>query len=675
MKRRWLVIDPGTPSERIVILDKAVTQLGRSEQCAVRLDSRNVSSQHASLVLRESGADLIDLDSTNGTTVNARRTTSTDLRDGDRVEMADVRMVFREEEVADEPAQRPRTETYFPAATLDTRRLSELLGRLAKQGEMSADEAQQTAQSVEMLTASARRLDALYAVLDNAVRAGERTELVRTILREIGGLLSLDVIGLYLRDDAVFWIWENGELSTESRTDTVSATLLDTVLSSGAPQMVENVGADNSVLGFESLVRLRIQSVLCLPVLPRNGAAIGALYCVSRSSGELRLLEKDRLFLSACSSVIATGLESLAQLSRTADMARAQERNSLQRRYSPVIRRLADERESLSLRLHGFRSAPLHGLERATSAPLRAFVERAARSDVPVLMLGETGVGKTMIARYIHEQGRSGAPFVTVDCTTLSAELVESELFGHEKGAFTGAYARKEGKVAAAGNGTVLIDEVGDLPPRLQGKLLRLIESGEFEPVGSTRTQHCAARLVFATNRDLEREIDAGTFRKDLYYRLNVLSHRIAPLRERRELIVPLAEHFLAVYASHTGAVAVSFSRPALDALGAHPWPGNVRELENAVMRALIRTGGGVIDAADLELTEHTPPQTVEREIAPEQGDESRGLDLKQARERVDRDYIQRALAASRGNVSQAARLLNLSRNALMELVKKYGLT
>lgn len=673
-RRRWLIVHPDTDRERTVPLEQPVSQVGRGREATVRFDSKNVSSLHASIVLREQSASVIDLDSTNGTLLNGKRVQTAELHDGDRLELADVDLVFREEEVPDEPVSSGReTETYLAVpGGVSAERLRDILRQAADDGWLDVDEADSIVESWETLQGSSRRLDALHAILERVLRVTERGELVRTILAEMGALLALDVVGLYLRDEPRFYILEGGQLSVESQTDTVSETLVDRVLRSAAPVMLENIGDDSSILGFESLMQMKIQSVLCLPVILRNQESLGALYCVSRQSGQLRLLERDRVFLSACSTVVALALENIMLVSKAQERARAEERTVQRRRYSPVIHRLQQERENLSLKLHDFRATRLYGLDEPANQELQTFVEKAVRADVPVLLLGETGVGKTALAHYLHEQSRPSLPFVTVDCAAISADLIESELFGHEKGAFTGAYARKTGKVAAAGRGTVFIDEIGDLNPRLQGKLLRLIESGEYEPVGSTRTQRSTARLVFATNRDLAAEVEAKTFREDLYYRLNVLCHTIAPLYERKEFILPLAEYFLKVYATRMGSEVEGFTEKAREAMLAHRWPGNIRELENAVMRALIEVPQGRIDAGALQLTEHstTPAQAAgERKVSALED-----LDLKAARERLDREYIERALVLCDRNVSQAARKLNLSRNSLSDLIKKYNL-
>jgi DNA-binding NtrC family response regulator len=397
---------------------------------------------------------------------------------------------------------------------------------------------------------------------------------------------------------------------------------------------------------------------------------MGVLYCVSREKEELGLLQKDRLFLEACSLYVSMSLENLNYRIREKEATREEERTRQESRFLPVIGRLRAEKENLALKQKD-RDAPLFGMDGAADPGLAEFIKKASKTELPLLLTGETGSGKSVLAREIHGQSRSKRPFVTVDCTTIPSELLESELFGHEKGAFTGAHAKKAGKVQSARDGSLFIDEIGDLPLKLQGKLLRLIQSGEYEPVGSTQTQKTPARLMFATNKDLRAEIKAGRFREDLYFRLNVLQYAIPPLRDKKERILPLAGHFLAVNREKINARVKGFARRAEAALLAHAWPGNVRELENAIMRALVNAEGDRIDIGDLELMAHSthtgaPP-------APEPGGDD-GLDLKKAREALDRAYIQKALTLTGRNVSKAAGRLNISRNALMELIKKYGL-
>ena len=228
-------------------------------------------------------------------------------------------------------------------------------------------------------------------------------------------------------------------------------------------------------------------------------------------------------------------------------------------------------------------------------------IDRAARSDAKVLITGETGAGKEVIARLIHyRSGRASAPIVTLNCAGLPDSLLESELFGHVRGSFTGAYRDKLGLVELAPNGTLFLDEVGEMSPRMQVVLLRFVESGEFQRVGSDRSQRANVRLITATNRDLEVQIASGAFREDLYFRLNVIPLVMPPLRERREDIPLFVEFFLRAFGQAHGVGPLALSPAASQALAAYRWPGNVRELKNVIERVVLRAPGPVIDSGDL---------------------------------------------------------------------------
>lgn len=296
-------------------------------------------------------------------------------------------------------------------------------------------------------------------------------------------------------------------------------------------------------------------------------------------------------------------------------------------------------------------------------------VLRAAPTRATVLLAGESGVGKDMIARAIHYHSpRKDKPFIKINCTAIPENLMESELFGYEKGAFTGANLTKPGKFEQADTGTVFLDEIGDVPLGIQVKLLRILQEREFERLGSNKTRHIDVRVVAATNVDLRRALEEGTFREDLYYRLNVLPINIPSLRERREDIPYLADHFIRKHAADLGTPELAMSEEAASKLMAYHWPGNVRELENVIERSLVLATGGRLEAADIRL-DMAPRSRVtagsnEAIFLPE------GMTLDQYEESIIREAMKRA----QGNKSQAARLLGLTRNALRYRLGQMGM-
>lgn len=292
-------------------------------------------------------------------------------------------------------------------------------------------------------------------------------------------------------------------------------------------------------------------------------------------------------------------------------------------------------------------------------------VSQVARSSATVLLRGESGTGKEMIAHSIHYNSlRSKQPFVKVNCAALPETLIESELFGYERGAFTGADRRKKGRFEMADGGTIFLDEIGDLPPQTQIKLLRVIQEREFERLGGTETIKVNVRLITATNKNLEEAIQNGTFREDLFYRLNVFTIFLPPLRERKSDILLLAEHFLAKYEREHEKNIKRISTPAIDMLTSYHFPGNVRELENVIERAVLVCDEQVIHG------HHLPPtlQTAENSGTVTQ------ISLVAAIEAYESDLIQDALKSTRGNVAKAAKMLDSTERILGYKIKKYGI-
>ena len=295
-------------------------------------------------------------------------------------------------------------------------------------------------------------------------------------------------------------------------------------------------------------------------------------------------------------------------------------------------------------------------------------IERVAGTRATVLLCGESGVGKDMIARAIHHLSpRHDRPFVKINCTAIPENLMESELFGYEKGAFTGANTSKPGKFEQADTGTVFLDEIGDVPPSIQVKLLRVLQEREFERLGSNKTRHIDVRVLAATNVDLRAALEQGRFREDLYYRLNVLPINIPPLRERKEDIPFLAEHFVSKLAKDAGSPVESISDGAIEKLLEYYWPGNVRELENVIERSVVLSGSKRLEAADVKL-----------DTAPRARPAAAGADAFLPEGATLDDYeqslIREALKRANGNKSQAARLLGLTRNAFRYRLAQMGL-
>jgi two-component system, NtrC family, response regulator len=291
-----------------------------------------------------------------------------------------------------------------------------------------------------------------------------------------------------------------------------------------------------------------------------------------------------------------------------------------------------------------------------------SFIRKVATTTAPVLLLGESGTGKEMAALAIHRRGpRKDGPFVPINCNAIPENLLESELFGHEKGSFTGATMQRVGLVETAKAGTLFLDEIGELPPSIQVKLLRYLQEQRFQRVGGRQELASDARVIAATNVDLKAGINQGSFREDLYFRLAVLVISLPPLRERGDDALLLAQEFLQKYAAQNGKANIAFVPEALRAINRHPWPGNVRELQNRIKRAVIMADSRRITERDLELSTGTGF--------------SSSTTLKEARENVEREMVQRALKRNLGRISSAAAELGISRPTLYELMERLGIS
>jgi len=300
-------------------------------------------------------------------------------------------------------------------------------------------------------------------------------------------------------------------------------------------------------------------------------------------------------------------------------------------------------------------------------------IKQVGATKTNVLISGESGTGKELVARAIHQiSPRNGKPFVTINCSAIPENLMESELFGYVKGAFTGAVTNKKGLFETAHGGTVFLDEIGDLSPLLQVKLLRVIQEREFIPVGDTQTVSVDVRLISATNKDLEQEIIQGRFREDFFYRLNVVHIHLPPLRERREDIPLLAQYFLEKYSRELGKDIRSISSYALDVLMKYNFPGNVRELENIIERSVALENSNIVLPDSLVLSEHK--REGRKTELPSFHLTSAGMDLEKELSELEKELLQQSLQLSNGVIKKAAELLNLSFRSMRWKIKKYGL-
>jgi two-component system NtrC family response regulator len=331
---------------------------------------------------------------------------------------------------------------------------------------------------------------------------------------------------------------------------------------------------------------------------------------------------------------------------------------------SRVFKRLELERESSEERQMAQRVSLEEIVGKSPAMqPVFNTVLKVADSEIPVLILGESGTGKELVANSIHNRSaRKSGPFVAINCAAIPETLLESELFGHEKGSFSGATGQRRGRLEYAKGGTLFLDEIGDLAPAMQVKLLRFLQEKVIERVGGRESIPVDARVIAATNRDLEADVKAGSFREDLYFRLAVVRLMLPPLRDRGDDVVDLAYHIAESYCRELKKPSVRFSKTALDVMRRHLWPGNVRELQNRVQRALVLSQGKIIYPAELDLLE--PGDNKENALG----------NLKEARQEFEREIIARALKENGGNISKTARAIGISRPTLYELMERHGL-
>jgi Nif-specific regulatory protein len=488
----------------------------------------------------------------------------------------------------------------------------------------------------------------LLAVGPLLQREVDLDELLDQLVTKIAQALAADRGTLYLVDP------EAGELFSKAAhlpelqqiRLKIGQGIAGTVASTGQPLNLPSAEGDRRF--FKDIDRqtgYRTRSVLAAPLRDRDGNVIGVVQVLNARRGSFSAADEELCKRLAAEAALAVENTSLYALVRPRRRDAAGPALPLRYRYNRIV---------------------------GESAPMQrvyALTRKAAATDATVLLRGESGTGKELIARAIHyNSARREGPFVKLDCTTIPPTLMENELFGHERGAYTGAEARARGKCEAADGGTLFIDEIGELPLPLQAKILRLLQDREFERVGGTRTLKADARVVAATHRDLEAMVGRGQFREDLYYRVKVVQLLLPPLRERgAEDVIRLAEHFLDSYRRKHGKPLLRFGAAARARLVEHRWPGNIRELEHCVESAVVLGEDAEIGPEQLALPLGRAGGGAKAAAA--SGAEFRARPLAE----VEREHILKTLAAAGDNRSHAAELLGIGRNTLLRKLKQYG--
>jgi Nif-specific regulatory protein len=501
---------------------------------------------------------------------------------------------------------------------------------------------------------TSRELAQLYRLALDMGSAGNSKQLAEIVLSGLSSGTSADIGALLLLPNPVSSGEDPGELtlvayrsSGERPYQKVSEYLSTTVLKSREAILARDVADDSLLVNRDSLGEIHAKSVICAPI--RLGKQIYGLIHLYSTNPERKLEPDDLEYTLAVADQCAGALDNLLRQEKLADgLARVRNENLKLREQLGIESELVGDSASIQA--------------------LKTKIGRIAPTDATVLIRGESGVGKELVARAIHfTSRRRNGPFVCMNCAALTESLLESELFGHEKGSFTGATSRKIGKFEQAHKGTIFLDEVGEMGPGIQSKFLRVLEGHPFERVGGNTPIQVDVRVVAATNRDLERAVEGGTFRKDLYFRLHVVEIVVDPLRDRLEDTEVLARHFLQGFTAKTGRNVRDFTPAALDKLAAYDWPGNVRELQNAVERAVILCLGELVGASDLQLSGLGGGEEHRAAVAANTGGFG-DITL----EALEQQHILAVLDRTNWNKSHAAQILGIERSTLDRKLKRY---
>ncbi len=592
---------PASGSPRLYAIHKPLVTIGRGEGNDVALDDRSVLEHHAQIVYNGRDFQLEELDRAAEILVNGKKKRRCRLVDGDRVTFGDAQIGFSM--FSELPAAPPNAGSQAARGPelSGLRKLNEFSERLMTTG--SVDELLEALLDGVIEVTGADRGAVLLVDSEDGPNAQPRVKALRNVTR-----------------DAI-----------EDEVGGISDSIVRHVVETKRPIIVSDALSDTNFGKSESVVALKLSSVMCAP-LSSQGEVIGVLYV---GNDEIKhLFERPQLDLL----IIFAGQASLIL------------QNAM------LLTALREDKQKLTKELSDKRFGEIIG---ACPSMLEVFrkLKKVASTDISVLITGETGTGKELIAHELHTRSnRANGSFVTVNCGAIPENLIESELFGHVKGAFTGAVASRPGKFQQAAGGTLFLDEVGELALPLQVKLLRALQERMVYRVGDSKPEKCDIRVVAATNRNLEEMIKTGDFREDLYYRLNVVNLWLPPLRERGEDVFIIAKALLSKYADELNSPVKGFSPQALTAIRKYSWPGNIRQLENRLKKALVLCDKSLLSAEDLDL-----------------GPEAQApiLPLEKAKEDFQRRYVLEVLERNNGNRTQTARDLGVDPRTVFRYLEK----
>jgi Nif-specific regulatory protein len=631
LRPRLLVIAGPSKDSTIPLPDGEAT-LGRDPANAVAVADASVSRKHC-LIRRDVDLrfQIKDLDSRNGTLVNGLLAKEQWLRHGDEIATGDSVFLFLLED-EDQGVLASRVEFDDSHPTAET--------KLIHPREVVYLQPDRLLRELPASSQVARNLNALLKISRVVHAIRDLEELQAQLLDLIFEVVPAGRGAILLAEGAeqeFNCLYARTRQAGQPQLVRVSRTIARQVMKDNVALLGVDVAASEALRDVASLVKSEVRSLLCVPLAVFE-RVIGCIYLDSTSTAH-RLQEDHLQLMAAIAGISAVALDNARRLQWL-----EQENQRL----------TTEVRQEQSLVGEGSRMKEVF-----------QFLAKAAPTESTVLIEGESGTGKELAARALHRKSsRANKPFVAINCAAIPESLLESDLFGHERGAFTGAVVQKKGRLEVADGGVVFLDEIGELAPALQVKLLRVLQEREFERVGGTHPIKVDIRLIAATNRDLNEAVRTGEFRQDLYYRLAVVKLTMPPLRERREDIPMLTRHFLQKYAKRSDVKPKPLSREAMAALVNYEWPGNVRELENAVERAL------VMGSSDMVLLEDLPESLLEQESAAEMHEGKYHASVKELKKQLIVDAVLQA----RGNYVEAAGILGVHPNYLHRLIRNLGL-